>query len=84
MKNLQNSLFHRSSGASMCFDFKPALTCYRALLEVLAPQFFLMCYFTSLTVEFTLNTPWLHLLKNLKRSCFPLPEKSKTKNALFN
>ena len=39
----------------MCFNFKSALTCYRALLEVLAPQIFLMCYFTGLTVEFTVN-----------------------------
>ena len=55
IKNLRNSLFHRSSGASTCFDFKSALTCYRALLEILAPQIFLMCYFTGLTVEITVN-----------------------------
>ena len=33
IKNLRNSLFYRSSGASTCFDFKSALTCYQALLE---------------------------------------------------
>ena len=53
IKNLRNSLFRRSSGASTCFNFKSALTCYRALLEVLSLQNFLMCYFTGLTVEFT-------------------------------
>ena len=62
IKNLQNSLIHQSSGASMHFHFKSALTCYRALLEVLAPQIFLMCYFTGLIVEFTVN---YHLLVNI-------------------
>ena len=55
IKNLRNSLFHRLSGSSSCFDFKSALTCYQALLEILAPQIFLMCYFTGLAVEFTVN-----------------------------
>ena len=48
-------MFHRSSGASTRSNFKSALTCNRALLEVLAPQIFLLCYFTSSTVEFTVN-----------------------------
>ena len=52
---MRNSLFHRSSGASTYFNFKSALTCYRALLEVLAPQIFLMCYFTAFTVEYAVN-----------------------------
>ena len=39
----------------MCFDFKSALTCYRALFEVLVPQIFLMCYVTDLPVEFAEN-----------------------------
>ena len=55
IKNLRNSLFHRSSRASTWFDFKSALTRYQALLEVLGPQMFLICNFTGLTVEFTVN-----------------------------
>ena len=52
---MRNSLFHGSSGASTCLNFKLALACYRALLEVLGPQIFSMRYFTGLTVEFTVN-----------------------------
>ena len=85
MKNLRNSLFHRSSGSSTCFDFKSALTCYRALLKVLAQQIVLMCYFTNLTVEFAVNYLLFSYIctKTLKGAVFLFLKNRRLKNALF-
>ena len=70
-----------------CFDFESALTCYRALLKVLAQQIFLMCYFTGLTVEFTVNYRMFEFgcicTKTRKEAVFLFLKNRRLKNALF-